>query len=295
MAYELTGWSQGAVAPRLDSVAAYARHVNAIAMLTPEREMLLAKDLRASGSMEAAKEMVLSHLRLVVKIAREHGGYGLAQEDLIQQGNVGLMLAVKKFDPDQGARLASYAAIWIKSEIQEYILSNWRVVKIGAAKGLRKLFFNLRKLQERLHGSSRLAQRDSIAELLGVERDEVDRAMQWFAGGDSPLLEEDSGEEGGGGGPARISLPSPASAEPDWQAHEADARRRFPAQLARAVEGLPPRESRVLQARYLQDGPPLTLAELGRELGVSPERVRQIESAALRRVRESSPQLRDWL
>ena len=162
--------------PSLGNLRAYIREVNSVPMLSGDREAHCVRELRGAGSIEAARELVLSHLRLVAKIAREHAGYGLAQEDLIQEGNVGLMLAVKKFDPGHGVRLAAYAAVWIRSEIQEYILSNWRVVKIGSAKGLRKLFFNLRRLQEKLHGLPRLRQKAEIAGLLNVDEDEVERA-----------------------------------------------------------------------------------------------------------------------
>lgn len=292
MGNSIATWGHGvAAAPSLGNLGAYVKQVNSIPMLTAEREAQLAEEL-LGGSIAAAKELVMAHLRLVVKIAREHSGYGMPQEDLIQEGNVGLMMAVKKFDPARGARLASYAAIWIKSEMQEYILSNWRIVKIGSAKGLRKLFFNLRRLQEQLHGSSRLSQRDEIAKILGVEAAEVDKAIQWFSGGEVGILEgADEPEEGR----AFLALAADESGEPESIALEAQARVRFPAALRTAIENLPERERRVILARYPSHGEPATLGKIASELGVSLERVRQIEAAALKRMREQSGGLKAWL
>lgn len=277
--------------PSLGNLAAYSRHVNALPMLSEQEEAGLAEALRDTGSLEAAKALVLSHLRLVVKIAKEHSGYGLAQEDLIQEGNVGLMLAVKKYDLSRGVRLAAYAAIWIRSEIQEYVLSNWRTVKIGSAKGLRKLFFNLRRLQEALHGQSRLSQRDQIAKLLDVEPHEVDKAMQWFAGGDVPLVVESEADDE----PKVLALPAPENSEPDMAAQNAEKASRLLAEVSQSLAQLSPRERQVVSARYLDNDQPSTLAELSIELGVSLERVRQIEAAALKKMRATSPGLSQWL
>lgn len=281
------------VLPSLSNLGAYARQVNALPMLSAEREVECARALRDRGSLEAAKELIMSHLRLVVKIAREHAGYGLPQEDLIQEGNVGLMRAVKKFDPEQGVRLAAYAAIWIKSEIQEYILANWRLVKIGAAKGLKKLFFNLRRLQEQLHEQPRLRQKEEIAKLLGVEHDEVERAVQWFAGGEVPLLE--AGSEPEEAGESRLALPAPSSDEPEATAQAREWAEKLPARLRAALDVLSDREREIVTARYLIEEGATTLADLASRWGVSLERVRQIEAAALKKMRSSNPELRAFL
>lgn len=286
------GGSSSLAMPGLANLAAYGRHVNALPMITAERELACARALRDEGSLDAAKELVMSHLRLVVKIAKEHRGYGLPQEDLIQEGNVGLMLAVKKFDPEMGVRLAAYAAIWIKSEIQEYVLSNWRLVKIGAAKGLKKLFFNLRRLQEQMHGVPRLRQKEEIARLLGVEGVEVERAIQWFAGVEVPILErpEDAEESF----EPRQALPAPRGWQPEVESEAREAEQKLPSRLRAALDVLSERERAIVTARYL-DEKGATLADLAAEWGVSLERVRQIEVAALRRLRESHPDLRAFL
>lgn len=279
--------------PSLSILWGYARHVNALPMLSVEREIECARSLRDSGSLEAAKELIMSHLRLVVKIAREHAGYGLAQEDLIQEGNVGLMRAVKKFDPEQGVRLSVYAAIWIKSEIQEYILANWRLVKIGSAKGLKKLFFNLRKLQETLHGQSRLRQKEEIARLLGVDREEVERAVQWFAGGEVSLLEGAPDDEEGAS--LGFVLPAPTADEPEGQAQARERDEMLPARLGSALASLSERERAIVRGRYLNEAGAATLSELACQWGVSLERIRQIEAAALKKIRTADPGLRSFL
>lgn len=294
MANDIAVWgAAGGLAPTLGNLGAYIKQVNSIPMLTLEREAHLAKELQGQGSIAAAKELVLAHLRLVVKIAREHAGYGMSQEDLIQEGNVGLMLAVKKFDSSRGARLASYAAIWIKSEIQEYILSNWRMVKIGSSKGLRKLFFNLRRLQEQLHGSSRLEQREEIAKLLGVEAAEVDKAVQWFSGGEVGIVDAASDEPEAER--ALLAIAADEAGGPEQLMSDAQARTRFPKALEVAVQRLPEREKKVILARFPSHGEPATLGSLAVNLGVSMERVRQIEASALRRMREQSGDLKAWL
>jgi RNA polymerase sigma-32 factor len=271
--------------PSLGNISSYVRQVNLIPMLEPERELECVAALRDTGSLEAAKELVLSHLRLVVKIAREHSGYGLQQEDLIQEGNVGLMLAVKKFDPSRGVRLAAYAAIWIRSEIQEYVLSNWRIVKIGSAKGLKKLFFNLRRLQEELHGMSRLRQKQEIAALLSVEEDEVERAVQWFAGGETALLPSDGEREAGESGQVLLASDS---TRPDYAIEASDWAKKLPGRISLAMESLSDREREVVHSRYLAGEASSTLAELALRLGVSIERVRQIEVGALKKMRDGS-------
>lgn len=278
--------------PSLANLGAYSRQVNGFAMLSAEREIECARALRDEGDLGAARELIMTHLRLVVKIAREHSGYGLPPEDLIQEGNVGLMRAVKKFDPERGVRLAAYAAIWIKSEIQEYILENWRLVKIGAAKGLKKLFFNLRKMQEKLHGQSRLQQKSEIAQLLGVDHTDVECAVQWFAAGEVSLADEDSDtEERGRGG---LSLAAPESEEPDSKAQASELIEKLPLRIRAALSVLTARESEIVQARYLENGG-TTLAQLSKRWSISLERVRQVESAALKKMKVACPDLHSFI
>lgn len=278
--------------PSLRDLRSYVREVNGFPMLSAEREEHCVRALRELGSIEAAKELVLSHLRLVAKIAREHAGYGLPQEDLIQEGNVGLMLAVKKFEPSHGVRLAAYASVWIRSEIQEYVLSNWRMVKIGSAKGLRKLFFNLRRLQEELHGLPRLRQKTEIAALLRVEEDEVESAVQWFAGGEARLVEPEADQEGHGAAPV---LPAPEASRPDRAAEEREREWKLPQKIKLAMDALDPREREVVGARHPASGKASTLGELACRLGVSIERVRQIEAAALKKMRHGPARLSEFL
>lgn len=273
--------------PSLSNLGAYSRYVNSLPMLTAEQERELADRLKLEGSLDAAKELIMSHLRFVVKIAKEHSGYGLPQEDLIQEGNVGLMLAVKKFDASFGVRLAAHAAIWIRSETQEYILSNWRMVKIGASKGLRKLFFNLRKTQLALHGESDLDKKEEVAKLLGVSDDEVDRAIEWFSGGDVALLDSPSDEPLGSYGSSVFLLPGPDEMEPEHAVEELDRVGKLPRAIAAAMASLTDRERGVVSSRYYSD-PPKTLAVISHELSVSIERVRQIEAAALRKMKASA-------
>lgn len=273
--------------PSLSNLGAYTRYVNSLPMLTEEREHELAGQLKLNGSLDAAKELILSHLRFVVKIAKEHSGYGLPQEDLIQEGNVGLMLAVKKFDASFGVRLSSYAAIWIRSEIQEYILSNWRMVKIGASKGLRKLFFNLRKIQLSLHGESDLDKKEKVAQLLGVSNDEVERAIEWFSGGDVALLDQSADEPIDSSSSTVFLLPGPVEMEPERAVEDLERTGKLPRAIDAAMSLLTDRERDVVYARYYSD-PQKTLSTISRELSVSIERVRQIEVAALKKMKASS-------
>lgn len=261
--------------PSLNDLGAYIRRVAMAPMLTPEREVELARRLKLENDVEAAKEMVLSHLRLVVKLAREYRGYGLPQEDLIQEGNVGLMKAVKRFDPDHGARLSSYASLWIRAQMQEFILSNWRIVKIGASKGLKKLFFNLRSLKEKVGEGEALSRPDDIAKLLGVTEDEVRQAQIWFAGEPVSLAD---GEEGG------AQLMAPLSQGPESQAALAQRERLIPQMAQQALSGLNERERLIIEGRFMSD-PQQTLGQLAERFGISLERVRQIEAQALKKMK----------
>lgn len=262
--------------PSLSDLGAYIRCVGLAPMLSQEREFELARRLKMENDVEAAKEMVLSHLRLVVKLAREYRGYGLPQEDLIQEGNVGLMKAVKRFDPDHGARLSSYASLWIRAQMQEFILANWRIVKIGASKGLKKLFFNLRSIKGKMGEADPLDRPEAIARLLGVTEDEVRQAQVWFAGEPLSLTEGDEGHP--------LALAASESEQPLVQLEQAQRERLIPQLAQRALGELNDRERVIIEGRFMSE-PQTTLSELAGRFGVSLERVRQIEAQALKKMK----------
>lgn len=259
----------------------YIHTVNNIPMLSAEEEYALA-ERRLSGDLEAAKKLILSHLRVVVSIARGYDGYGLNQADLIQEGNIGLMKAVKRYEPDRGARLFSFAVHWIKAEIHEFILKNWRLVRIATTKPQRKLFFNLRSMRKSLEALS-VQEAQEIADDLGVKLSEVLEMEQRMTGRDIGLLAENSDDEEGGFSP--IDWLSDHDSEPEQilakQAHytlQTDG-------LQSALAQLDERSRRIVESRWLQDDGGLTLHELAAEYGVSAERIRQIESKALQKLK----------
>jgi len=267
----------------LGNIEAYISAVNRIPMLSLEEETSLARDLHDNNNLAAAQKLVLSHLRLVVSIARGYLGYGLPHADLIQEGNIGLMKAVKRFDPDQGVRLVSYAMHWIKAEIHEYILKNWRLVKIATTKAQRKLFFNLRSHKESLDAMTQ-AQVDGLAKSLNVKREEVIEMETRMSGHDialdAPTDDEDDKF-------APIAYLSSEVTEPT-KALEAKQYDRLQSEgLEAALDKLDPRSRRIVEARWLSndDGSGATLHELADEFGVSAERIRQIESAALKKMK----------
>jgi RNA polymerase sigma-32 factor len=274
--------------PQLSPVAnleSYMRAVQQFPLLSAEREQELALKFRTLDDLEAARMLVLSHLRLVVAVSRQYLGYGLPQADLIQEGNVGLMKAVKRFDPTQGVRLVSYALHWIKAEIHEYILRNWQMVKVATTKAQRKLFFNLKSLKRALGADSAVTtdQAQAIAKELNVSRDEVMEMDRRLSGGDTPL--EPVNDDGETVGP--IASLAAENADPAYLVAEAQEAQVMGARLRAALEGLDPRSRAIVQARWLADadekGP--TLHDLAAEYGVSAERVRQIEAAALKKIR----------
>ena len=285
-------WS---LVPPLGNLDAYISAVNRMPMLTLEQEQAYARELRDAHNLEAAGRLVLSHLRLVVSVSRQYLGYGLPHADLIQEGNVGLMKAVKRFDPDQGVRLVSYALHWIKAEIHEYILRNWRMVKVATTKAQRKLFFNLRAMKQSFKAHATDAPRDSlsaheidvVARELNVKPEEVIEMEMRMAGGDVLLdpTPSDDGEEAFG----PIAYLSDHSQEPTAQlaAQQRDALASEGITAALAV--LDPRSRRIVEERWLKvndDGSGgMTLHELAAEFGVSAERVRQIEAAALKKMK----------
>ncbi|NLY26464.1 MAG: RNA polymerase sigma factor RpoH [Alcaligenaceae bacterium] len=265
----------------LGTIEAYISAVNRLPMLTAEQEIDLGRRLRDQSDLEAARQLIMSHLRLVVSIARQYLGYGLAHADLIQEGNVGLMKAVKRFDPDRGVRLVSFAVHWIKAEIHEYIVRNWRLVKVATTKAQRKLFFNLRRM--RPDGQTLdTEQVNTIARELNVRPEDVSEMEVRMSGREMAL-------EGGTDDDNEFAPIAYLSDDGQQEPSAVLERRANDALqgegLANALETLDPRSRRIVQARWLQDDGGATLHELAAELGVSAERVRQIEAAAFKKLR----------
>ncbi|HMT65323.1 MAG TPA: RNA polymerase sigma factor RpoH [Ottowia sp.] len=283
--------------PPLGNLDAYISAVNRLPMLTLEEEQRYARELRDTGSLDAAGRLVLSHLRLVVATSRQYLGYGLPHADLIQEGNVGLMKAVKRFDPDQGVRLVSYALHWIKAEIHEYILKNWRLVKVATTKAQRKLFFNLRSMKQGFKAEldADLAHRDALTEEqidvvareLQVKPAEVREMETRLSGGDVLLdpAPSDDGEQAFG----PIAYLSDERHEPTAMIESAQRDALATEGIASALRGLDERSRRIVTERWLNvndDGSGgMTLHELAAEYGVSAERIRQIEVAAMKKMR----------
>jgi RNA polymerase sigma-32 factor len=286
-----------ALVPPLGNLDAYISAANRLPMLTLEQEQEFARQWRDNQDMQAAGKLVLSHLRLVVSISRQYLGYGLPHADLIQEGNVGLMKAVKRFDPEQGVRLVSYALHWIKAEIHEYILKNWRMVKVATTKAQRKLFFNLRSMKQgmRAEVSDANAHRQSlnpdqvnqVADSLHVKPEEVLEMEARMAGGDV-VLDPNPGDDGEDAfGP--IAYLTDVRHEPTavMEAHQRDVLSSDG--LAMALDNLDARSRRIVEERWLKvndDGSGgMTLHELAAEYGVSAERIRQIEVAAMKKMK----------
>lgn len=267
----------------LGNIDAYISAVNRLPMLTHEEEVSLARRLRENNDLAAAQALVLSHLRLVVSIARGYLGYGLAHADLIQEGNIGLMKAVKRFDPDQGVRLVSYAMHWIKAEMHEYILKNWRLVKVATTKAQRKLFFNLRSHKVGLD-SMTPAQVDSLARTLNVKPEEVIEMETRLSGRDI-ALEAPTDDEDDKFAP--IAYLSSDMNEPTKVLEAKQYDRLQSEGLEAALGKLDARSRRIVEARWLanDDGSGATLHDLADEFGVSAERIRQIESVALKKMK----------
>lgn len=269
----------------LGNIDAYISAVNRLPMLTHEEEISLAKRLRDDNDLGAAQKLVLSHLRLVVSIARGYLGYGLPHADLIQEGNIGLMKAVKRFDPDQGVRLVSYSMHWIKAEMHEYILKNWRLVKVATTKAQRKLFFNLRSHKTGLDAMTP-DQVEALAKTLNVKREEVIEMETRLSGRDI-ALEAPTDDEDDKFAP--IAYLSSDLQEPT-RVLEAQRHDRLQTEgLTSALGKLDPRSRRIVEARWLanDDGSGATLHELADEFGVSAERIRQIEAVALKKMKGS--------
>jgi RNA polymerase sigma-32 factor len=260
---------------------AYISAAYQIPVLTPEEERELAIRLRDHNDMAAARQLVLSHLRFVIRIARGYLGYGLPLPDLIQEGSVGLMKAVRRFEPDMGVRLVSFAVHWIRAEIHEYILRNWRIVKVATTKAQRKLFFNLRSAKKRLGWFSR-EEVEGVAEDLGVKPETVMEMEARLANQDLSFDADDSDDDEAPSAPATY-LPDmrmePAS---QLEREDTDSDRRD--RLLRALEGLDARSKTILQARWLAEKKQ-TLHELAQQFGVSAERIRQVEKNAMKKLR----------
>ena len=266
----------------LGSIDHYIQAVNRFPLLSAEQEVALGRRLRDHNDLDAARQLVLSHLRLVGAVSRNYLGYGLPQADLIQEGNVGLMKAVRRFDPERGVRLVSFALHWIKAEMHEHILRNWRLVKIATTKAQRKLFFNLRSMKA---GPGALSRKEAagIARDLGVKPEEVFE-METRLSGRDVALEPQPGEENETLAP--IGYLTDAEAEPAQLLERAETARNRSDGLKRALARLDDRSREVIEARWLrEDDDHATLQELADQYGVSAERIRQIESKALKTMR----------
>ena len=267
--------------PPVSSLESYIQAVNAVPMLTPEREIELGRKLRDENDIAAARDLVMSHMRLVVSIARGYLGYGLPHGDLIQEGNVGLMKAVKRFDPERGVRLASFAIHWIKAEIHEFILRNWRMVKIATTKAQRKLFFNLRSMKASSAALTPEAVTE-VAKVLNVKESDVIEMEQRISGGDVALEPANDDDEGFVSPIAYLADTAEGPAE-TYEREEAEQLKTEG--LSKALAALDDRSRRIIQARWLAEGEEKTLHELADEFGVSAERIRQIEAKAMQKMK----------
>jgi len=264
------------------SLDSYIQTVNRFPLLTQEEEREYARRFRQENDLDAARELVLSHLRVVVAIARGYMGYGLPQADLIQEGNVGLMKAVKRFDPERGVRLVSFAVHWIRAEIHEFVLRNWRIVKIATTKAQRKLFFNLRSLKQ---GSGTMGAEDvkTMARQLGVKAEEVVE-METRLGGRDIALEPLAEEEESAFSPISY-LTAEDDAGPARLLEQEETARLRSTGLEKAIGCLDARSRRIIEARWLDEKRSATLHDLAGEFGVSAERIRQIEHKALAKMK----------
>lgn len=266
----------------IGSLDAYIERVSRIAVLTREEESALARRLRDDGDLDAARQLVLSHLRFVAHIARGYSGYGLPVGDLIQEGNVGLMKAVKRFDPDVGVRLVSFAVHWIRAEIHEYVLRNWRLVKIATTKAQRKLFFNLRRFKKNL-GWLTESETHAIASDLGVTAAEVTDMEQRLSSRDLSFdPAPDADEEDGSYSPSAY-LPHP-EADPSIAVEREQWDEDTAERLSQAMNTLDERSRDILQSRWMTEEK-ATLHELAEKYDVSAERIRQIEANAIKKLR----------
>src|SRR6185503_12328929 len=262
--------------PATATLDSYIQTVGSFPILTQERETALAREFRDKGELEAARELVVSHLRVVVAIARGYMGYGLPQADLIQEGNIGLMKAVKRFDPERGVRLVSFAVHWIRAEIHEFVLRNWRMVKVATTKAQRKLFFNLRSMKPTL-GPLTQSEIGAMAKELRVKPEEVAEMEMRLAGQEislEPASDEDEPY-------APIAYLADRSPEPSEIAEAKQDEALQARGLETALASLDARSRRIIESRWLREKDSATLHELATEFKVSAERIRQIEAKAL--------------
>ena len=297
----LTVTNPWALVPPLGNLDAYISAANRLPMLTLEEEQKFSRQLKDDNNVDAAGKLVLSHLRLVVSVSRQYLGYGLPHSDLIQEGNVGLMKAVKRFDPDHGVRLVSYALHWIKAEIHEYILKNWRMVKVATTKSQRKLFFNLRSMKQRFKAADAEAntgthretlsedQIDAMAATLNVKREEVIEMETRLSGGDVMLDPGPSADGEESYGP--IAYLTDTRHEPTAMIEATQRDALASDGLATALDGLDERSRRIVEERWLKVNDDasggMTLHELAAVYGVSAERIRQIEVAAMKKMKKT--------
>lgn len=268
------------------SLDAYIYQVNQIPMLSAEEEYECAQRFREEGDLESARKLVLAHLRYVVRVARGYLGYGLPLNDLIQEGNVGLMKAVKRFDPSIGVRLVSFAVHWIKAEIHEFVLHNWRIVKIATTKAQRKLFFNMRQMKKRLGWLSH-EEVDAVAHDLGVSREDVLVMEQRLNAMDASYHATDSDDdEGGGGSFAPENYLHDAKSDPAYLVEQETNDSLQSEKLHLALACLDERSQDILQQRWLIDDKAVTLQTLAEKYGVSAERVRQLEKNAMKKLQQ---------
>lgn len=267
----------------LGSLESYVQAVNRFPLLSADQEHELAVRLRDDNDVEAARQLVLSHLRLVVAIARGYLGYGLPHADLIQEGNVGLMKAVKRYDPERGVRLVSFAVHWIKAEIHEFILKNWRLVKVATTKAQRKLFFNLRSMKQG-SGSLSAGEVEEMAKALNVHESDVREMETRMYGQDmalEPSLDDDEDTY------APIAYLAAPNAEPTQHLEIVEREKMAGEGLSRALATLDQRSRHIVESRWLEEENPATLHELAEVYGISAERVRQIEVKALKKLKDA--------
>jgi RNA polymerase sigma-32 factor len=277
-ALQTTDWlSPGA------NIGAYMQGVNTIPVLSTEDEKSLAEELYYHENLDAARQLVMSHLRFVVHVARSYNGYGLQLSDLIQEGNVGLMKAVKRFNPEKGVRLVSFAVHWIKAEIHEFVLRNWRIVKVATTKAQRKLFFNLRGAKKRL-GWFTEAEAKAVAEDLGVEVKHVHEMEQRLAAHDAAFDASASENEDDSVPQAPVYYLEDKSADPAVQLEQSDWQQDNYGRMAQAMKQLDERSRDIINQRWLSENK-ATLHELAAKYNISAERIRQLEKNAMKKVR----------
>jgi len=272
-----------ALAP-IDNLNSYTKLVHNTPLLTAEEEFDLATRLQADGDVEAAQRLILSHLRFVNRIAKGYSGYGLPVADLVQEGNIGLMKAVKRFDPDKGVRLVSFAVHWIRAEIHEYVIRNWRIVKIATTKAQRKLFFNLRSAKKRL-GWLNQAEVEAVADDLGVTPDNVMEMERRLASPDASFdLPTNVDEDDNAFSPAAY-LTGPEKSDPSLQLEQTDYSDYQNQRLTHALATLDERSRDIISQRWLNDDKKATLHTLADKYQISAERIRQIENNAMKKLK----------